>query len=105
MTYRCSSCGQDAQAPYGDILIDWMALKISRHRLSTAATRAELLTLHHLIERRGQFVPLAELEIAVFGAEMRTGNAVAVHVFHLRRLLKPMSISVVSRRGQGYKLI
>lgn len=87
----------------GEISIDTERQCVRRAGRAVALTAAEWRVVAVLADGRGQAVPRAELAriLGSDGAEV-SDNAVAVHLYNLRRKLGRHTIETI--RGRGFRL-
>ena len=87
----------------GDITIDRRSLAVSMDGKPVALTAREFAILEYLALNRGKVVSRTELyEHLVDENDDTLSNLVDVHVFAIRKKLRPQLIT--TRRGQGYSI-
>lgn len=88
---------------YGNLAFDPLTLEVTIDDTPVPLSRRELAVLQALLQQPDRILSLDQLQNAVYGwADGVESNAVAVHIYHLRRKLSDQLIETV--RGLGYRL-
>jgi DNA-binding response OmpR family regulator len=100
---RGSTGGADAALRHGGLCLVPASGTVSVDGQFVPLTKREFWLLEALLRRKGEVLTRAQLQEALYGEpEEIVGNAVDVHIHHLRRKLGPGWIQTV--RGAGYRL-
>lgn len=86
----------------GELVIDVERQQVSRNGAPVDLSAREFDLLLILAQRAGRVVTRARIETRLFGVEGGGGNALDVHVHHLRRKLGEAAVKTV--RGVGFLL-
>lgn len=88
---------------YGNLAFDPLTLEVTIDDTPVPLSRRELAVLQALLQQPDRILSLDQLQNAVYGwTDGVESNAVAVHIYHLRRKLSDQLIETV--RGLGYRL-
>ena len=93
---------------HGTLRFDHGRHKLWREDTPIAVTRREFALLAYLAQAKGRAVPKHELHKAVFNLNFDPGtNALAVHIYRLRKKLQQGFITQILRtvEGRGYALV
>ncbi len=100
---RGSAGAADAALRHGGLCLVPASGTVSVNGQFVPLTKREFWLLEALLRRPGEALTRAQLQEALYGeTEEIVGNAVDVHIHHLRRKLGPGWIQTV--RGAGYRL-
>ena len=89
----------------GDIVIDTVERRVTRAGRGVTLLPREYQLLLHLARHAGSLVDHSTLHQALWGRAFDPGtNVIAVHVSRLRAKLGDGAVTVVTERGQGYRL-
>jgi DNA-binding response OmpR family regulator len=86
----------------GELVIDVERREVSRDGASVDLSAREFELLLILAQQAGRVVTRARIETRLYGVEGANGNALDVHVHHLRRKLGEAAVKTV--RGVGFLL-
>jgi DNA-binding response OmpR family regulator len=86
----------------GELVIDVERREVSRNGASVDLSAREFELLVILAQQAGRVVTRARIETRLYGVEGANGNALDVHVHHLRRKLGDAAVKTV--RGVGFLL-
>lgn len=100
---RRSSGRSTSLIQHANLTFDPFTLEVKLNGVEVSLSRRELAVLQALLQQPGRILSMDQLQNAVYGwSDGVESNAVAVHVYHLRRKLGDQSIETV--RGLGYRL-
>ena len=89
----------------GDIIIDTVERRVTRAGRPVTLLPREYQLLLHLARHAGAVVDHSTLHQALWGRAFDPGtNVIAVHVSRLRAKLGEGAVTVITERGQGYRL-
>jgi two-component system response regulator QseB len=86
----------------GELVIDVERREVSRNGASVELSGREFELLLILAQQAGRVVTRARIETRLYGVEGANGNALDVHIHHLRRKLGEAAVRTV--RGVGFLL-